>query len=146
MIALVLAGVLAGELDAPRLWTALEAYKGRPVVVSFWATWCQPCVEEFPVLISLARERKDVAVVSVSIDEKEDRATLEAFIGEKQPPFPVYARAPGDDEAFINGVDPSWSGVVPATLVLGPDGKRLALIQGEHTRADIERAIAGAKH
>jgi len=146
VIALILAGVLAGELDAPRLWTALESYRGRPVVVSFWATWCQPCVEEFPILVSLATERKDVAVVSVSIDEKEDRAALEAFVREKQPPFPVYARASGNDEAFINGVDPSWSGVVPATLILGPDGKRLALIQGEHTRADIERAIAGAKH
>lgn len=145
MIALVLAGVLSGELDAPRLWRALDAYRGRPVVLSLWATWCKPCVEEFPVLIALARERKDVAVVSVSIDEKEDRGALETFVREKQPPFPVYAKAPGGDEAFINGVDPAWSGVVPATLVLGPDGKRLALIQGEHSRADIEKALAGSK-
>ena len=145
MIALVLAGVLAGELDAPRLWRALDAYRGRPVVVSFWATWCKPCVEEFPVLMALARERKDLAVVSVSIDEKEDRGALEAFVREKGPPFPVYAKAPGDDEAFINGVDPAWSGVVPATLIVGPDGKRLALIQGEHSREEIERAIAGGK-
>ena len=116
MIALVLAGILAGEVDAPRLWSALEAYRGRPVVVSLWATWCKPCVEEFPVLVKLARERKDVAVVSVSIDEKEDRGALEAFVRERQPPFPVYAKAPGADEAFIDGVDPRWSGVVPATL------------------------------
>lgn len=143
MTPLLLAGVLAGQVDAAGLSRALASYKGRPVIVNLWATWCSPCVREFPQLVALARERPDVAVVSVSIDE--DRVALEAFVAKHEPPFPVYAKTPGADEAFINGVDRDWSGVVPATLVLDRDGKRAALLQGEHSRADIERTLGALR-
>lgn len=143
MIALLLASVLAGEVDAPGLARALAAHRGRPVVLNLWATWCEPCIKEFPELIALARERQDVAIISVSIDEAEDRPGLEAFVADRKPPFPVYMKAPDPDELFINGVDPEWSGVIPATLILDRDGKRAALLQGEHTRARIEAVLAG---
>lgn len=142
MSLLLLAATLAGEIDAAGLKRLVAAHKGRPVVVSFWATWCEPCIKEFPDLMALARERPDVAVVSVSIDDREGRGALEAFVAKHQPPFPVYARAPGDDQAFIDDVDPEWSGVVPATLVFGPDGRRTMLLQGEHSRAEIEKGMS----
>jgi len=143
--ALLLAAVLAGQLDAAGVGRAVAAQRGRPVVLVLWATWCEPCVKEFPALEALARERKDVAVISVSIDEPEDRKTLEAFVAERRPPFPVYVRAAGPDQAFIDGVDREWSGVVPVTLVYDREGRRSGLLQGEHTRADIEKALARAK-
>jgi thiol-disulfide isomerase/thioredoxin len=143
--ALLLAAVLAGPLDAAGVGRAVAAHRGRPVVLTLWATWCEPCVNEFPALAALARERKDVAFLSVSIDEPENRKTLEAFVAERRPPFPVYTRTPGPDQAFIDGVDREWSGVVPATLVYDREGRRVALLQGEHTRADIEKALARAK-
>ena len=143
--ALLLAAVLAGALDAPGVGRAVAAHRGRPVVLTLWATWCEPCVKEFPALAAMARERKDVAFLSVSIDEPEDRKTLEAFVAERRPPFPVYVRTPGPDQPFVDGVDREWSGVVPATLVYDREGRRVALLQGEHTRADIEKALARAQ-
>ncbi|HEY2943737.1 MAG TPA: TlpA disulfide reductase family protein [Vicinamibacteria bacterium] len=143
--ALLLAAVLAGQLDAVALGRAVAAHRGRPVVLTLWATWCEPCVKEFPALAALARERKDVAFLSVSIDEPEGRKALQAFVAERRPPFPVYVRAPGPDQDFIDGVDREWSGVVPATLVYDREGRRVALLQGEHTRADIEKALARIK-
>jgi thiol-disulfide isomerase/thioredoxin len=139
---LLLAAVLAGRLDAAGVGRTVAAHRGRPVVLTLWATWCEPCVKEFPELAALARERKDVAFVSVSIDEPADRGTVETFVTERRPPFPVYMRAAGPDQAFIDGVDREWSGVVPATLVYDREGRRVALLQGEHTRADIEKALA----
>ena len=144
MIGLLLAAVLAGELDAAGLRKAVAAHKGRPVLLSFWATWCKPCVEEFPELIALARERRDVVVLSVSIDDKDDRGAVEAFLAQQRPPFQVYAKAPGDDEAFINAVDREWSGVVPALIVFDRAGHRSALLQGERKRTEIEKALAEA--
>ena len=144
MIGLLLAAVLAGELDAAGIEKAVAAHRGRPVLVSFWATWCKPCVEEFPELIALARQRNDVVVLSVSIDDKDDRGAVEAFVAGQHPPFEVYAKAPGDDEAFINGVDRGWSGVVPALVVFDRKGHRSALLQGERKRSEIEKALAEA--
>ncbi|HWX25337.1 MAG TPA: TlpA disulfide reductase family protein [Vicinamibacteria bacterium] len=145
MITLLLATVLAGQVDGPGVFRLVQAHKGHTVVVSLWATWCDPCVKEFPWMMELARARRDVVFLSVSIDDPETRGALEAFVGTRQPPFPVYARLPGKDEAFINGVDPAWRGVVPATLVYGKDGQRTAILEGEHSRADLEKALGGAK-
>jgi thiol-disulfide isomerase/thioredoxin len=142
--ALLLAAALSGEIDAAGIHRALAAHKGRPVVLSLWATWCAPCVEEFPDLMAFARDHPGVSVLSVSIDDAQDRPALEAFVAERKPPFPVYAKAPGPDQAFIDGVDCEWSGVVPALVVFDRGGKRVALLQGERTREEIEMALAKA--
>jgi thiol-disulfide isomerase/thioredoxin len=144
VIALLLSTVLAGELGPTQLSALVASHKGQPVVVNFWATWCAPCVKEFPAIMAFARDRRDVVVISVSIDDKQDRPALEAFVGEHRPPFPVYVKAPGPDEDFINGIDPEWRGAVPMTLVFNRSGKRSKLIQGEHSRSDIERALKGS--
>lgn len=143
--ALLLAAVLAGQLDASGVGRAVAAHRGRPVVLMLWATWCDPCVKEFPDLMALARERKDVAFLSVSIDEPADRPALETFVSLRKPPFPVYLRTAGPDDAFIDGVDREWRGVVPTTLVYDREGRRVALLQGEHSRADVEKALAAAR-
>jgi len=141
VIPLLLAAALSGEVDAASLRQRIESHRGQPVVVTFWATWCAPCVKEFPDLVALATRRRDVAFVSVSIDDKEDVVALERFVAQRKPPFPVYRKADGKDSDFIDGVDPAWSGVVPASLVYGADGKRSAILQGEHTPSEIEKAL-----
>ncbi len=146
MIALLLLSALAGEVDAAALRKLIVERKGRPVVVSLWATWCEPCVKEFPELAALARRRTDVAFLSISLDEAEDLPAVEAFLDRRKPPFPVYRKGRGADDAFIESLDPAWSGAIPATLVFARDGRRAALLQGEHTMQAIERAIdAGSR-
>jgi thiol-disulfide isomerase/thioredoxin len=138
---LLLAGLLAGELDAAALHKLVEARRGHPVLIALWATWCGPCVKEFPALVELSGRHREVAFLAVSIDDREDRDAVERFLAKERPPFPVYLKAPGRDEPFINGVDAAWSGVIPATLVFDRDGKRAALLQGEHTPREIETAL-----
>jgi len=50
----------------------LASYRGRVVLLNFWATWCAPCIEEMPALIALHHERPDLAILAVSIDEDPD--------------------------------------------------------------------------
>jgi thiol-disulfide isomerase/thioredoxin len=138
---LLAASLLAGDVDAQGLHRAVKAQKGRAVVVNFWATWCEPCVKEFPDFVALARERKDVAVISVTIDDKADRPAVEDFLKKQKPPFPVYIKADGNDEAFINGIDPKWSGAVPLTIVYDAAGQRTYFDERELTREQLEKLV-----
>lgn len=144
MIAVLLATLLAGELDGRGVARLHLAHKGKPVLVSLWATWCAPCVEEFPALVALAQKRKDIVFLSVSIDDPESRGAVEEFVRTRKPPFPVYSRSPSRDEEFIDGVDPEWSGVVPTIIIYGRRGKREALLQGEFSIAEVEGALQAA--
>jgi thiol-disulfide isomerase/thioredoxin len=139
--ALLLATQAVTAVDAPGVHGLVAAQKGRPVVVNFWATWCAPCIKEFPDVVALARQRPDVAVISISIDDESERGAVEAFVAKQKPPFRVYIKAPGRDEAFINGVDPKWSGSVPFTLIFDATGQKKTLIEGEQTRAELDKAI-----
>ncbi|WP_020571506.1 TlpA family protein disulfide reductase [Neolewinella persica] len=94
------------------------------LVINFWATWCQPCVEELPYFEQLARET-DVRIVMVSLDFKKDVATkLKKFVEERQMKLPVIALADGDYNAWIDRVDPSWGGAIPVTLILRGNERR----------------------
>jgi thiol-disulfide isomerase/thioredoxin len=138
-----LALALAGQLDAEGVLNLVTKERGRPVVVNFWATWYEPCRAELPELAVPACAHPEIAWLSVSIDDQSDRPAVEALIAALRPPFPVYLKAVGPDQAFIEGIDKKWSGVVPMTLVFDTQGQRVARLAGEHGHAEIERALAG---
>ncbi|MGD0682885.1 MAG: TlpA disulfide reductase family protein [Terracidiphilus sp.] len=50
----------------------LAGYRGRVVLLNFWATWCAPCIEEMPSLLQLHHDRPDLAILAISIDENPD--------------------------------------------------------------------------
>ncbi|HYX21904.1 MAG TPA: TlpA disulfide reductase family protein [Thermoanaerobaculia bacterium] len=136
---------LAGELDAKGLAAAVAAQHGKVVVLNFWATWCVPCREEFPDLVRLEKtyRARGVSVLGVSIDLPKDMPKIEKFLSTSAPGFPNYIkRAGGDDQDFIESVDPKWGGELPFTVVYGPDGKKARVLSGKQTYASFERAVA----
>jgi thiol-disulfide isomerase/thioredoxin len=140
----LLAATLAGQLDSAGVLARVAQERGRPVVVNFWATWCAPCRKELPALAALARERPGVAWLSISIDDPADRPAVERLIVDLPGPLAVYLKAPGPDQAFIDGIDKKWSGVVPMTLIFDAQGVHRSRLTGEHGRAEIERALKAA--
>ena len=135
---------LAGEVDAKGLAAAVVAQRGKVVVVNFWATWCVPCREEFPDLVRLekAYRARGVSVLGVSIDLPKDMPRIEKFLAASAPDFPNYVkRAGGDDQDFIESVDPKWGGELPFTVVYGPDGKKAEVLSGKQSYASFEKAV-----
>ena len=115
------------------------------VVLNVWATWCQPCREEFPDLLSL-RQRyaaDRLQLLLVSGDFEDQRPAVEAFLREHGVDFTTYLKT-GKDMEFIDAIDPRWTGALPVTLVYNRDRTDHLLHEGKATLADLERWVEQA--
>ncbi len=89
-------------------------------IINFWATWCKPCVKELPYFEQLRKKyKKDkVEVVLVSLDFARDlEKKLLPFLEDRKLQSKVVVLLDGNYNNWIDKVDPSWSGAIPATLV-----------------------------
>lgn len=111
-------------VDGPTLKKTIDAQRGKVVVVNLWATWCQPCREEFPDLVRLynTHKKQGLVVLGVSMDEPKDQGKVVQFLSEQKAGFPVLIRSKGDVDAFINPLDAKWTGGVPTTYVFDRKG------------------------
>lgn len=130
--------------DAPTIHKAIAAHKGHVVVVNFWATWCGPCVAEFPDLVKISNEYrgKGVVVMAVSADRKSDIATkVLPFLRSHHANFQAYLQQSSDPEVFINAFDPKWQGDLPRTLIYNKQGKLVRSLSGQQTLHSFAAAI-----
>jgi thiol-disulfide isomerase/thioredoxin len=136
--------VLPVELvDGAGLAKTLGSHRDRIVVLNFWATWCDPCREEFPDLVRLAAEHPDdLLLVAVSLDDPDVLdSQVRPFLVKSGFKGLALIKAPGDPDAFINSVDSTWSGALPATFVHGPGGKRVSSIHGATSYAALRKIV-----
>jgi thiol-disulfide isomerase/thioredoxin len=130
-------------LDADHYVAKVAAERGKPLMVTFWATWCEPCRDEFPMVNDLVRryQPKGLAVFGMSLDDDAEESLALRFLAKTQPVFPNYRKKPGKEEEFINRVNPKWSGVLPATFFYDPEGRLIGELTGEQTRRSFVSAI-----
>jgi len=122
----------------------LAKYHGKPLLVTFWATWCEPCRDEFPMIVDLAKQYapQGLAVFGVSLDNDAEIHLMRRFLAKYQPGFPNYRQKPGIDvDSFYPGVNPAWSGTMPETIFYGRDGRIAGHFVGEQPRAAFEQGI-----
>lgn len=130
-------------IDAPGYQRLLEQYKGKPLLVTFWATWCEPCRDEYPMLSELAKQYapQGLKVVGVNLDDDGDLILTRRFIARYKPFFPNYRKKPGGEVAFVQTVLPGWQGAIPASFFYAPDGRQIGHLVGENNRETYEAAI-----
>jgi thiol-disulfide isomerase/thioredoxin len=124
----------------------LQSHRGKVVLVDVWATWCDPCREELPKLVALAKklDRQKFQLVTISADEPEQEAAVVAFLDKVGVGSPRYIKHADDDQVFIDSIDKNWSGALPALFLYDASGGRIASFIGESDPADIETAIRKA--
>jgi thiol-disulfide isomerase/thioredoxin len=112
-------------------------YRGRWVVVNFWATWCTPCIREIPEIAAFAKAHsgKDAVVIGIALDVEDPAKVLE------------FARRTGHDYTLVLGdakVEKQFGKVkgLPTTLVYDPRGKRVYDRLGTVTQKSLEEILA----
>ncbi len=130
-------------VDQAGYWKIVAQHRGQPLLVTFWATWCEPCHTEFPLINRVARQYgpKGLAVVGISLDQEADLNVERDFLKKMQPVFPSYRKQMGDDDAFIRSILPDWDGAIPATAFYARDGRLAAFTVGESSPSDLEKTI-----
>lgn len=109
-------------------------------VVNFWATWCGPCVAELPNFDKLQQTFtcKPLKVLLVSMDFKSKLNTdLIPFIKNRKTISEVFLANKTSEQAFINGIDKSWSGALPATLIVNHKRNIRKFYEQELTYAEL---------
>jgi len=125
------------EVTLEQFKQILDENDAALTVVNFWATWCAPCIEEFPHFVQLGKDLADqkVTVFFVSMDFEDEKPLVEAFLAEQGYSGTSYLRT-GKDHVFIMGIHDEWSGVLPATFLYSQNGSLADFWQG--TPVDYE--------
>ena len=115
----------------------LAGYKGKWVLVNYWATWCPPCLEEIPDLIALHENRKNnVVVIGVALDYRSAKQVTD-FAEGLLVNYPIVLGNP----QVTNQIGPVQG--LPTTYLYNPEGKMVAQQVGAITREAVESYIAG---
>jgi thiol-disulfide isomerase/thioredoxin len=132
-------------LAADDLQTLIRENEKAVLVLNFWATWCPPCIEEFPDFVRLSQEYQDegVNVVFVSADFAEDVHKVTAFLTEQGITGETYIRT-GKDQDLIAVLPAAWSGALPATFIYGQGQGLLYFHQGRLTYEQLNRLVQQA--
>lgn len=131
-------------IDKSGLQKLIQERNGKMLLLNFWATWCQPCVEEFPYLVKLStsHEKNDLEVIGISVDFPDEvESKVVPFLTMHAVPFKVYVAKFDKEEDFINAVDVSWNGAVPATFIYDSLGKKQISLIGERSYDEFKKEI-----
>ena len=94
----------------------LEDFKGKVVLVNFWATWCEPCRDEMPSIQGLRQKMNAAKFAVVAVNVAEPRSRVQAFLERTKLDLPVLLDHSGETAR-------NWRArILPATFIVGPDG------------------------
>ncbi len=132
--------------DAAALQDLRRNQSGKFRLVTFWATWCAPCIAELPEFVTMHRMYRHRAfeVVTVSLNRPDEQASVLEFLKKQQASNRNLIFNSAQREPLIDAFDPDWSGAVPYTVLLDPEGRVIHREIGSIDPLALRRAIVGA--
>jgi thiol-disulfide isomerase/thioredoxin len=142
LVSAVLAPNKVGILTFEELEKSTLKNNDTLYVVNFWATWCRPCVTEMPFFFETAKKNADqkVKVVFASLNSLKEMETVQKFTDTRNILQPVFILNAGNPNVWLDKVDKSWDGSIPAT-VMYKNNKKVFFREGEFTQTEIDSVI-----
>ncbi len=134
------------QVDAAALKNLLKT-NGKPLLVNFWATWCDPCREEFPDLVKIdAFYGEKIDFITVSLDDAEELKTgVPKFLSEMKAQMPAFLLTTQNEDAVIASVSKDWQGGLPFTILYNANGEtayaRMGKVKIDILRTEIEKLV-----
>ena len=139
-------------VNAEEMQALLKRDGKRPLLVNYWATWCDPCRDEFPDLVKIDRDyrAKGLDFIAITLDDLVDiKTAVPKFLLEMNARMPVYLLNVADPEPAISMVDSNWSGALPATFLYDNTGKvvykHFGRVNPGELRAAIEQQVGKSR-
>lgn len=131
------------EIDAAGLKELLANKSDKLLLLNVWATWCGPCIIEYPEFIIMQRMygNRDFEFVSISADKIENKDKALAFLKKKYSAVRNYIFSGKDSYALIEAIDPAWNGALPYTMLIEPGGKVVYKIQNSINALALRKMI-----
>jgi thiol-disulfide isomerase/thioredoxin len=129
------------QMSFDELQRKIAATKDSLIVLNFWATWCKPCVEELPYFEQLNKKyaSQKVKVILVNLDFNSKITTVaEPFVKKRNLESEVVHITDTDPNTWINKIDGSWSGAIPATAIYNAMHEKIKFTEGGMTFDELE--------
>jgi len=140
---------VVSPIDTDGLKGLLTQQRERPLLVNFWATFCDPCRDEFPDLVQIDKDYRprSLEFVTVSLDDMTDiKTSVPEFLDKMKATMPAYLLNASDPEPAINLVDKRWQGDLPATFLYNEKGevvyRHIGRVNTAELRAAIEKVVS----
>ena len=116
----------------------LSDYRGKVVVLNFWATWCAPCAAEIPMLVQAEKyyNPKGVVFIAASVDDRKSKKSVPNFVNRYNVGFPVWMDATTRDLLRLG-----MGAAVPATAFLDREGRIVARVEGQMREGDLRERL-----
>lgn len=137
---LVVSAQKVNLLTVDQLEQRLVSGKDTVYIINFWATWCAPCIEELPYFerFSTAKKQEPVKVLLISLDFKSKlESAVKPFVKKMNLLNEVYLLNEKSQQTYIDRIHKSWSGAIPATLVINPKRQLRKLVEKELTYQEL---------
>ncbi len=120
-------------VDLKQLPYSLDQFRGKHVVLNFWATWCPPCLDELPLLNQLAKDRPDIQIIGIAIDTPE---AVSEFLVDREMAYPiVFPREPMSDPSRNLG---NYLAALPFSVLVDAEGRIVRTKLGELKPDQVE--------
>jgi thiol-disulfide isomerase/thioredoxin len=116
----------------------LSDYRGKVVVLNFWATWCAPCAAEIPMLVEAEKyyNAKGVVFIAASVDDRKSKKSVPNFVNRYNVGFPVWMDATTGDLLRLG-----MGAAVPAIAFLDQEGRIVARVEGQMREGDLKERL-----
>jgi thiol-disulfide isomerase/thioredoxin len=130
-----------------KLSSLLDENGDKVHIINFWATWCGPCVKELPLFETLAAGNDpSVKVTLISLDFADEVDKVDAFINRRKIKSPVFLLDEIDYNSWIDRVESSWGGAIPATLFINQRTGQRKFVDRELKDGELEQIIESLRN